>query len=296
MENNPVDEIAWAGIEFSVPKEWAINRHSLSYLDGSLVFVDRRRQRMELIWRACDKKPDLNMSCEDLKSRVREASGVAPVGLKPASGWIGFEVRIDEQTVVIYALHWERGSGRIFQANIVARDDEPGSKYALAEGVLDSFRDEGWQDRPVRWKAFGIQCVSPPGWQLVSTHVKPMDVKLQFQHFSGKKAKKEEGKATIHRLGMAESWFSGDARAFIRDKSPKLDFDFGRTDYRGHDAATATAQEETRLFFRLIGRSRIRRELAWLCEPVNSLFRVITVSAGKQAIDPRCFETECMRH
>ncbi len=291
MEKYLEKEIAWAGFEFRVPAEWDIRSHSVSCLSGSLALVDRRRHRLELIWRRCDEKPDLNLSYSDLKGRVKNDTMNGEVfGVKSIPGWLAFEAQMDEETVVVYALCWRRESGRIFQVTVVTRDEDHFSRQGLLETILAGFSDSGWEGRSVRWKAFGIDCASPPGWHLVSTRVNPMDVNMQFQP-SGKKGEKTQ--ASVHRLGMADTWFSGDPKAFLRGKEPGLDLEFEGIYYNGHEAVAARAQAERRLILRLFGRGRIRRELVWLCEPMNSLFRVYTVSPENEGADPQDFAVRC---
>ncbi len=284
-------EIAWAGFETRVPEDWEVSRHGISPRRGSLVLVDRRRQRFELTWQHCEKKPDLGHSSEDLRARFRRegASSDELPRLKSVPGWLGFWRRIDSLTVLAYALRWQRESGRIFQATIVARDDEHVDNGCFVAEILRSCLDNLGERKAIHWKAFGIDCISPPGWALDSTRMYSMDVKLQFRNPDNKQGVE----CAVHRMGMAGTWFNGDAESFVRSKEPKLDFRFDSMDYNGHRAMTAVARTLNRLFHRITGKRLIRRELIWQCEPANSLFRVTTVCNPGENLLPQDLAAQC---
>ncbi len=289
------NRIAWAGLEFETPADWEVSRHSPSFPSGGLVMVDRRRQRMEVAWRGCDREPDLRRSLEDLRERFSQPSSRSePQSLDSVAGWVGFWCRADDQSSVAHALHWQRGTGRLIHVSIVARREDRVAGRRLAQAILRSFRDGGGGSRPIHWQAFGIDCQSPPGWRLTSTKVAPMDVELQFRHFRSGGRHEDGPRATIRRLGMAATWFNGDMQAFVRSRDPELDFEFKPCRCQGHDALMARAEGEIRKIYRWLGRRRTRLELIWLCEPMNALFRVITASPPQFPLQPQDFELKCV--
>ena len=164
----------------------------------------------------------------------------------------------------------------------------------MEEVILASCRDGAGEGRSIRWKAFGIDCFSPPGWELIDARIHPMDAELHFTD-NALYDDRVASEAIVRRLGMADTWYSGDAEAFLLVKERGHEFRFKETDYEGHRAVEAVADTDRRLYHRLTGRRRIRRELIWLCEPMNSLFRVTTLSTPRHAIEPRKFSSRC-RH
>ncbi len=296
MNRELKNEIAWAGFEMKTPDGWEMSRHSRSMISGTLALVDRRRERLELTWQDCESRPDLQRSCDDLRDRFRRdgyRSDELP-RLKSVPGWIGFRRRLDEVTVFAHALRWNPDSGRIFQMNIVVRDDEPFPGGNMVEEILAACEDKAVEGNVIRWKAFGVDCVSPAGWELIDTRIYPMDVKLHFSD-NGQYDDRVASEAIIRRLGMADTWFGGDARAYIVSRERGHDFRFKETDYGGHRAVEAVADSDKRLYYRLTGRRRIRRELIWLCEPMNSVFRVTTLCTPRHTFEPQRLLCAC-RH
>lgn len=286
--------ICWAGFEFKVPNDWEIGRHSISLQQGSLVLFDRRRQRMEITWQTAKKEPDIKRSCEDLRTRCNENKNTGECSkIEEFHGWLGFFQQINELASVVYALKWQRKSGRVIQSTIVILDEPGTPKNPLVKNILTSCRDSVGKDKPIRWKAFGLDCRPPAGWCLKSTEINPMDVRLHFQKESQKGGINPECQATVQRLGMAGTWFSGDFQAYLQGQEPHRDFSFKQTDYRGHRAMTAEAEDETRLLFRLLKRSRARSELLWMCEPLNALFRVTSKGPPDKIVRPWDLKVEC---
>lgn len=289
-------EIFWAGFEFRVPRDWEINRHTLGFETGKLVLVDRRRQRVDLLWRTVTAQPDLRHHSRELQKRVKgESADGEMLELKTVPGWSGFWLRLDDTSSLTYAFKWHRESGRLVQATVVTRKDDPIGQNSLLRAILSSFRDIGWKSKPIRWKAFGLDCESPPDWELIETDIKPMNVKLTFLRSDRENKKKEngDGEIILQRFGMAGSWFDGDTQAFVRGKEPKLDFEFSRQEYRGHDAISAVARHENKLFHKLRGGGRFHQELLWLCKPANSLFRMVAEYEEKRPVRLQDFSVNC---
>jgi hypothetical protein len=116
-----------------------------------------------------------------------------------------------------------------------------------------------------------------------------MDVTWRFTRAGGGRRGAVGAEAVVRRLGMADAWFNGDVRAYLQSREPDLDFSFEETVHDGIRATRATAAVGARLFHRLTGGSRIRRELIWQCAEANSLFRVSTVGRPGTEADPADF-------
>ena len=69
-----IQTIEWLGMRFRVPDEWEIVRHSSKRRTGTLMFVDRRRQRMQLSWTECRGEPDKVQLFNDLRARAARAA------------------------------------------------------------------------------------------------------------------------------------------------------------------------------------------------------------------------------
>ena len=87
-------EIAWLGLTLKVPEDWEIVRHSVAVERGSLIFVDRRRQRLELGWLSVKSEPDLEHWARDLEQEERRTNAEASLRrLDFKGGWRALETR-----------------------------------------------------------------------------------------------------------------------------------------------------------------------------------------------------------
>src|SRR5450432_3448034 len=84
--------ISWLSLGFRVPAEWDIVRHGILFERGSLVFVDRLRQRLSVSWTECQRPPDLERLVRDFEGQPL-AEGQTVTSCRDSSGFRVIERR-----------------------------------------------------------------------------------------------------------------------------------------------------------------------------------------------------------
>jgi hypothetical protein len=260
--------VAWLALDFRVPEDWEIIRHSIGFERGSLVFVDRVRQRLSVSWTACAQAPDLDRVLSDFE---QQPLTVAEKVLSRAQceGFRLLDCEKENGERVSHALYFDPLSSRLIELEL------PGSAAAndsaLTSELLASFAFAA-RDRSTRVCAFGLDADLPDGFRLCASQVKPADVILEFERGAARGERSAE-RVRIRRSGMARTWFDGDAARSIRLRSPELAFgDFTSAAVGPHLAVMARGMPRRALLQRALGRAPSRRVTFWACPAQNAVF------------------------
>ncbi len=275
----------WLGLEFEVPAEWEIVRHATNAARGSLIVVDRRRQRLEVRWSDCAKAPDLERLVHDFKSKAEGGQGEV---LAVENGFRGLRSTGDGGRLTTRAVRWDARSKRLLELTLLAAD---GDAPELVTRVLGSVRTSSAEQE--RYSAFDVDVELPLGLSIAHATVKPADVLFEFQASQAEGHKRKVPQASVRRFGMADSWFSGDLGALIRRENSSLRLGFSERRYGPHAAVFASGAGAGPMLPRMLGLVPERRVLAWLCGEKNSLYVVSTSSKKKQPLLPEQLVVRC---
>lgn len=294
-DDAPWRRCVWMGLSFETPPDWEIIRHSLKRRRGRLVFIDRRRQRLQVSWAECDRRPDLRQALDDYRNLDRQDDADCTFeDLRGAAPWQGY-ARIGPAAAltrlgrylhkrrlwVEMTVSWPAGRDRQVERRLAE-----GFELAAEPPPEDLSADEAAALRPVRWRAFGVDVTAPPGWALVAADVKPADVTLRFRA-----AWDASLEAAVRRAGMVDAWYRGNSRAYIlRQIGRATECRFREATYRGRKACRADSAEPATRFKRLTRRARTRRDLVYLDEPAHALMGITTWSRPGRAVEPDEFE------
>jgi hypothetical protein len=288
--------IAWMGLEWRVPADWEIVRHSLVEKKGALTFIDRRRQRLVVSWTDSDHEPDLETMVSNHKSREIELDAEARVSvvseLRP---WHAVRRISSAGDVLTRAVLYHASAKRLIEV-IVSTDTKERDGQRLLSDLLEQFRVVAPAGDARHWRAFGIDVTAPPEFRLVGAIVKPADVAFHFRrHGTGdRRTKGQPPPVALRRMGMARAWYAGNAEAIIRRDAPKVAFrSFDRSTHGGHPAVMAEGLEPAPPLLRWLGRQRRRSVLLWTCEAENALYELTTSSAPKHPVSPEQFDVHC---
>jgi hypothetical protein len=287
--------IEWMGLRLKVPDDWQVVTHGLSPEFGSLVVVDRRRQRLTLSWTQCKNRPDLDQLLHDYRDRVLTDAQDAELGaLRLSRRWRTLrQTQPDAAEIINRGVCFDAKTSRLVEALIITDTGEP-KEQGLVERLLDEISVTCSAERSTRYRIFDLDVDTPPGFRLTKTRVKPADVTLTFQRTAanGKKAARQA--ASVRRLGMARAWHTGSLRELILRHEPKARLvSFEPQDYRGHQGLLASGTEAGPRLKRAVGLLRDQRVLAWCCEPENAVYEVITLSPRSQPLPPEDFVVRC---
>ena len=287
-------EVAWLGLTLKVPEDWEIVRHSVAVQRGSLIFVDRRRQRLELGWLSVKSEPDLDHWASDLEQEQRRLD--AEVRLRRHAhrgGWQALEYGRKNCEITTRAVRYEARSSQLIEAAIETRDGVSADRDLVA-ALLDEISVTAAPESARYFRAFDVAVHVPESLRLGAARVKPADVCFDFVAHDGERERERGSLASVERLGMVESWYNGDARALIQSRNPGSRFSsFSSARYAGHEATLAEGIEPGPLAKRALGLLRERRVLVFRCERQNALYALSTSSRKGERIEPQELRVQC---
>jgi hypothetical protein len=281
--------VAWLALAFRVPEDWEIIRHGIGFERGSLVFVDRVRQRLSVSWTACEKAPDLDRVLSDFEQQPLTV-GEKVLSQAQCQGFRLLDCEKENGERVSHALCFDPLSSRLIELELpgsaAARDS------ALTRELLASFAF-ATRERGTRVCAFGLDAELPDGFRLCKSQVKPADVILEFERCALRAARSAE-RLRIRRSGMARTWFDGDAARSIRLRSPELAFDeFTSAAVGPHPAVVARGLPRRALLQRALGRAPLRRVTFWACPAQNAVFETEVCAPPGRSESPVSPQIRC---
>ncbi len=275
----------WLGLEFDVPPSWEIVRHTTSALRGSLTLIDRRRQRLEVRWSDCQQAPDIERLVADFKSQVQGDKGKL---LEPENGFRGLVSEALNGELTTRAVRWDAATKRLLELTVLASEGDPPELLSRLLGSVQSSRGHA-----ERYSAFDVDVELPQGLSIAQATVKPADVLLEFEETHAEGKKRASQLASVHRFGMADTWFSGDLGALIRRENARSRLAFSERRHGPHQACFASGRAAGAVLPRMLGLVPERRVLAWMCRERNSLFLVTTSSKKKRPLLPEQLVVRC---
>ena len=287
------------GLSFAAPRSWAASRHDVRAGAGRLVLVDRRRQRLQMTWSAlagggpaAGEGPDPAALAADWRKRIEAAAGPDdPPPLAPLAAFLPPEASEAPEAGGIAWAGWcgPGGGGLGTRTDAVAavggrlidlvlldpveegrRAGVPSAETLALLGSAAPAATPGGGGG-CRWTGLGVDALVPGGWSAASARHEPGASVLAF-------AGPDRLTARFWRRGMAASWFDGDAVALLEESIPAgVEATGGRP-----GSAVAAGPEPCRLWPRLQGRARRRRDLLWHDPDANAVLGV-TVRGPRRA-------------
>ncbi len=287
MQSPDWQRFAWLGVCGQVPAAWDVARHSVKPHKGTLGFVDRRRQRLQLTWTTCKSPPAIDRMLDDHRQRQISLDEEASFASLNVPGWRGLrrtELGDAGSTEITRAVRYFNAFGRLLEA-VVLHDDEPDAR-AEAEAVVASLSVESAGDEPGPVRLFGMDVQAGKPWRLRSVSVSAGEASLQYgdrgpEHKHGPKAE-----ARVRRRGMASTWYRGDPGKALEDELKDAEPRVLLGQASGRTAARAESLEPGTRIERWMGRRRLRRDVLWHAEEHNAVMQLTTWSPPKSEYLP----------
>ena len=294
MADESSEIVKWLGIRLCVPKEWEIVRHSLNHEKGSLVFVDRRSERLRLFWRDCESAPDLNRMLDDQRSKMAlEAPSATITELHGVGHWRGFIREEREGERVVHAVQFDAPSKRLIEAIVTETGDAASGKSQRAK-VLGQLDVTSKAEHAREFWAFGLRVAVPAGFRLVKTDVKPADVCFEFDQALEGTSRASGASATIRRLGMAASWMPADlSQLFVRHAKTLRLGDASPMRQLEHSGISAEGKEVHPRLLNWLGLGRRGEARMWHCDASNAVYSIATVYPKRRPVAGSAFTMTC---
>lgn len=294
MTDESTEIVEWLGLRLRVPAEWEIVKHSLSLDNGSLVFVDRRRETLRLYWRSCERAPDLDHMIADQRSRAASESPPAMVkDLNGFPGWQGFIRQAASTERSVHAARFDSRTLRLVEVIVTESGDESLSKSRRAR-LLNSVEVTATASQALNVRAFGLAVAMPVGFRLVKASVKPADVTFEFAELSGPHSRQTGKTATVHRMGMAAAWAPAQKQQLLAREAPHAVLGACQELTRGGHAAWAAQGHEKRpRLLNWLGLGRKSEVLLWHCEAHNAIYSVTTTYLKQRPLGVATISTAC---
>ncbi len=287
--------IEWMGLRLSVPPDWQVVRHGIDPEKGRLVLVDRRRQRLQLVWTRLDAAPDLEHMLDDHRARELEHDASAEFSPMPDTpGWVGLRRELDAGGAMVRAARYDAPTRRLLEA-VLTCDVNDTDDAALTRGVLGDIKAVCDPADARRFCLFDLDVAAPPHWRLSKTQVQPADVTFRFTEHDGDPPRPTRNEAAIRRRGMADVWDAGDHEKLLRRQEPDAAFEFGPAQYHGAPATMGLSLEPGKRYARLMGKLRDRRDLVWSSPAENAVYQITTLSKSGRPVEPTAFEVSFIR-
>ena len=284
--------IHWMGLSMCVPLDWEIRRHGISPDAGALVFVDRRVQRMEVVWRRLAKEPDLNRTMEHALDSVRHGNPDSHITAhlpSRISGWQGFVY--GDAPRVYRALSYVSQYNVLVQATLSLDGNREETHAGLRE-ILGHLSVNEDPEKATRWRAFGIDCRVPDTWTLLEAKVKPMDARLTFDCGNKRRVSKMRSTCEIRRMGMARDWFDGDLHSFAKSRVLGLD-PHVVSEFNGNREVLKVDAAQGRFFFLgKLGPKERQQLRIWHAPEANSMFVINLSNPGLRGVNLDALQVE----
>lgn len=255
--------IDWLGIHVEVPANWEIAGHGRNPDRGKLVFVDRRRQRLELTWLACRTRPDGALIMKERHLKDRAMHGAESCGaVQRKNGWFVYEWSSSGIALERRGRYFDKRSMWVEAVFSGSGADDDCDSQVVAESI--AFDDHG--EGRMRWRAFGIDCTTPAEVKLTRVEVRPADCTLAFSW--------DLGEAVLHRLKVPELWYEGaaeDEAAHLVDEKARRAL--RPVVYQTHSAFSASWMQGG-AWERLIRKQRFCRDIVWECKSGKTVYHL----------------------
>jgi hypothetical protein len=275
-------DIDWLGMHLSVPADWEIAGHSVLAKNGKLMLVDRYVHRMQISWIRCTRKPDIRRLFDDFESRDRKEHPQCTIDRGfSMNRWAGYR-RMTDSAVLTRAGLFDAANARWIDVAIpwhgVLNEE-------LEHALLSAFRVSDLNALSQRWRAFNVDVESPPCWVLGAAEIRPGDVQLTFN--------KKNVAFSVHKVGMAGTWFSGDIIGFLRTQAGPLRGAYSEQGRGPHAGGIFDGRERRFHPGWLWGKRLVCHAHAWHCAASNAVYHLSTIRCSRQAGLHEDFRVRC---
>jgi hypothetical protein len=286
------ETIELQGLSFEVPRDWQIVRHGLAERKGGLTFTDRFEERMSLHWRTLDREPDISRM---LQAEWAKSKGATDEMACQEFSLHDFRVfRFDDvRGSWLRAVRYDSSSRRLIEVALALQGAHARSR-PVDEHMLSRIELKG-TDVGSRFLAFDLDVTYPANFVVTKCEVVPVSTTLQLEARVPSNRFGTVDTISIRRMGMADTWYRGNAAALLARENPAADP--RRVEARetnGHSGAGLEVRVGKPIQ-RWLGQGRSLRATLWHCDEENAVYHVATCSRDLRSAALEVLETRCCK-
>lgn len=276
--------IEWLGMRLIVPDDWEIVRHAVDVSAGSILMIDRRRQRLQWSWTACAKPPDEKTIFDDFKNRDRVELPECVLTDLYKCGQFSVYRRTSDNIEITRAGTFDKRLKMWIDIVIPWPD---GYQSDSERRILESYRGARSDAHGIRWCAFKLDYISPKGWKLTEAEIKPGRAAMYFE--------KDHNRAMVARIGAVDAWFDGHLENFLLKQVTDATGTC-KVGLKGNHESCLFSGWERRFSFRwLVGLRRKRLDSVWHCPESQAMYHVMTSGYENTLVHPDTFPVQCCK-
>jgi hypothetical protein len=262
-----VQSWVWRQLRVELPDEWELLQFTRNPQMGRCAFADRAQFRFEINWRVVPSAPDFERMLSDYRSRLEE-DGIRETRRLQCGGWQGvYGVMPDGRATSRYGAYLST-LGCLVEIVFLW----PKTRHEPTEAqILASVRaEEPTPAGQVRWRAFGMDLLTPVGSFLEHCAADPAFAQLTFS------AERRRIWERFARRGLVPHWLHEPVADWLRHTTPRgFRTTFEREqDNHGHTLALTRAERKTPRLPDLLWGRREYAAAAWICPRDGRLYHV----------------------
>jgi len=262
-------------MEIAHPGDWELAVACGLGEPGRCTFVDRRYQRLEVVWRPLKHLPDMDLMLSKYRKKAADSEDFLDVVGNLPEPW--------------RAVLRRAGKGRMVNAGAFFRQERllaevtmiwPDRREAgLEREILSATHPAAPAGATHRWQALGIRADVPAEFDLHRNDARPGRVAWTFR-----RSEKARDVLLIERLAMPDQWLRGPLRDWLARELPD-GFRAFRQEPKNcgpHRGEVLISHRKIGTLAALRGRRSVRMDLAWLCPQENRLYHVSYTEPTRQ--------------
>jgi hypothetical protein len=288
----PYETIELLGISLEVPRDWQIVRHGLDERKGGLTFTDRSAERMTFHWNTLEREPDIARMLQTEWGKSKQTGESSEFREETIDEWRGFRFD-DARGTWLRAVRYDSSSRRLLEVALALETAH--SRSRAVDRRLLSRVELKKSELACRFLAFDIDVTYPSDFVVTKCEVVPASVTLHLESRAPFKRFGAVDSILIRRMGMARTWYRGNALALLARENPLVDPRKANTrEIHGHPGAAARTTL-SRPLQRWFGHGRTLGATLWHCDEENAVYHVATRTADGRPLDPDAVQVRCCK-
>ncbi|HDZ20057.1 MAG TPA: PqqD family protein [Phycisphaerae bacterium] len=274
-----MDTTIWRGVEIHHPVDWELSVASAPGEVGRCRFTDRYWQRLEVMWRRLDSRPDPKVLLEKFRHEHLQATKVESSQLHPLTDapqeWHGF-VQSRPRGSLVRALRLDVENHLLFEITVLWPDRR---NTTLEREILNSIAALPTDTPTRRWRAMGLDVTLEDDYDLPHCELTVGRIHWEFLP-SGKGSKG----LMVERIAMPDVWLTGSLANWMPRQLPIYSTVLSQQarTINGHPGQELLSRSRAGRLGSVSGRHNIRLEWGWICPTEHRMYRICMTDVSRR--------------